>query len=258
MAGHSHARNVAATKAKQDARKAKLNMRLTRGLKVLASKNSNPETNQALANQIKKSRAMGLPKANMEKILKDACGKGKEELILEKIVFEAYYHGTALLIVTETDKNSRTAPEINNIFSKLGGEVKSGAKHLFKEVGLLKINFSNLSLNCDQFEEIIINYDCEDYEFYTEENESGNKTEFYNIYFVVNGFATIAGKLVDELEKFEKTTKSEDGFIAEETIIYVPIEKKKFEGDEEKFKRLITLLEENNDVIGIYHNAVIC
>jgi transcriptional/translational regulatory protein YebC/TACO1 len=255
MAGHSHAKNVAATKAKQDYRKAKINMRLTRTLMVLASKNPNPEINQALANQIKKSRAMGLPKSNIEKVLKDASGKGREELILERIIFEAYYCGIAMLVIVETEKNSRTAPEINNIFSKLGGEVKFGAKHLFKEVGLLKINLSSLILDCDQFEEIIIDYDWEDYEFYTEEDECGDKTEFCNVYFAVNGFGTVAGKMVDELEKLDKDAKSEEGFVAEEAIIYISEEKKKFEGDAEKFKRLIALLEENDDVIGVYHVA---
>ena len=258
MAGHSHAKNVRVTKEKNDKIKAKRNTMLGRALLVAAVGNADPRTNQKLEAEIKRVKSMGLPKENIERVLKIASGS-KEGKTFTQVVYDAYWNKIAFVIVVETDNNSRTAPEIKNIFKSVGGEISSpnSAASFFKKYGLLSVNLKKLTIPKDKIEEILIEYDIEEYEF-DEDEESGES--IIHIYFAVDSFATNVKKIVEDMEKYVKDSKDEEGFIIDEKIIYKPdlmkdSLKELSEDKIESFKGLLDRLENNDDIIDIFHNG---
>ena len=257
MAGHSHAKNVAATKAKQDKIKNKRNTIISKKLEVIASKGADPDTNPTLASAIKKARSMGFSKENIEKVLKNATGKHRDDLTLTKVIYDAYWNNIAIIIVVETDKNSRTAPEITFMLSKSGGAVQlpGAVQYLFQEIGLTTINKSKLSLEETKMEEYIIENGCENCHFYTKEDENGNLTELCDIHFPPKEFATLSNQMTDELATFLKDKKDSDGFVEEESFAWIPYSTELIKGDIDTFRKLINDLEEHDDVVGVYHNG---
>ena len=256
MAGHSHAKNVRVTKEKNDKIKAKRNTMLGRALLVAAAGNADPRTNAKLEAEIKRVKSMGLPKENIERVLKVASGS-KDGKTFTQVVYDAYWNKIAFVIIVETDNNSRTAPEIKSIFKSFGGEIANpnSATSFFKKFGLLSINLNKLSIQEEKVEEILIEYDIEDCEF--DKDHDGDS--IINIYFATDSFATNAKKITEELERYIKNTKDDGGFIIDEKIIYKPDlmkdSLKEIDDDiNESFKVLMDKLENNDDIIDIFHN----
>ena len=113
MAGHSHAKNVRITKEKNDRIKAKRNTMLGRALLVAAAGNPDPRTNAKLEAEIKRVKSMGLPKENIERVLKTAS-KSKEGKKFSQVIYYAHGNKVAFVIIVETD----------NQFSALEGLIK--------------------------------------------------------------------------------------------------------------------------------------
>lgn len=257
MAGHSHAKNVRITKEKNDKIKAKRNTMLGRALLVAAAGNPDPRTNSKLESEIKRVKSMGLPKENIERVLKAASGN-KDGKTFTQVIYDAYWNKIAFVIIVETDNNSRTAPEIKNIFKSHGGEIANpnSAASFFKKFGFLSINLNKLNLSKEKVEEILIEYDIEDCEF----DEDPDENSIINIYFATDSFATNAKKIIEELEKHIKDLKDENGFIIDEKIIYKPDlmkdSLKEISQDKiDSFKTLIDKLENNDDIVDVFHNA---
>ena len=262
MAGHSHASNVAARKNAQGLKKAKKNTMIARKLTVLASQNSDPITNLPLANEMKKARSMGFPKENMDKLLKSASGQ-KTAINIDRIVYDAFWNGIALIIVVETDNNGRTAPQIKSIMNKNGGEVKTpnSVTHIFKEIGLLSINTKKLSILHEKIsilhekiESHAIECGCDDYVINEKDPEDDESNETFNVHFNLKDFANSSKKLVENLENELKD--KECSFVEDHEISWIPQEIKTLSKDKiEAFNKLLDLLEDNDDVINVYHNA---
>lgn len=255
MAGHSHAKNVAARKNAQGLKKAKKNTMIARKLTILASQNPDPATNPTLANEMKKARSMGFAKDNIDKILKSASGQ-KTAVNLDRIVFDAYWNGIALIIVVETDNNARTSPQIKSLLSKNGGEVKApnSVTHLFKEVGLLSINTKKLGLAHDVIENHSIECSCDDYAISEKNADDEDSHETFDVYFDLKDFAASSKKLVESLENELKD--KECSFVEEHEISWIPQEMKTLSKEKiEAFHKLLDAIEDNDDVANVYHNA---
>jgi len=256
MAGHSHAKNVRVTKEKNDRIKAKKNAMLTRALLVAAAKNPDPKTNAKLEAEIKRVKSMGLPKDNIDRALKFASGN-KDGKTFTQVTYDAYWNNIAFVIIVETDNNGRTAPEIKNIFKTLNGDIANpgSASSFFKKYGFLSINLSKLSISREQIEEILIEYDLEDYEF----NEDEEGSEVVDIYLSTNNFATNVKNITEEMEKYLKD-KSESDFIIDEKIVYKPdlskdslkqIQPEKLD----VFNALMDKLDNHDDIFDVFHNC---
>lgn len=255
MAGHSHASNVAARKNAQGLKKAKKNTMIARKLTVLASRNPDPATNLPLANEIKKARSMGFPKENMDKLLKSASGQ-KTLINIDRIVYDAFWNGIGLIIVVETDNNGRTAPQIKSIMNKNGGEVKTpnSVTHMFKEIGLLSINTKKLGISNETIESQAIECGCDDYVINEKDPEDDESNEAFNVHFDLKDFASSSKKLLENLENELKG--KECSFVEDHEISWIPQEIKTLSKDKiEAFNKLLDLLEDNDDVINVYHNA---
>jgi transcriptional/translational regulatory protein YebC/TACO1 len=174
------------------------------------------------------------------------------------VIYYAHWNKVAFVIIVETDNNSRTAPEIKNIFKSHGGEIANpnNAASFFKKFGFLSINLNKLSLKKEKIEEILIEYDIEDCEF----DIDPDSNPIANIYFATSSFATNAKKITDELEKYVKDAKDDSGFVIDEKIIYEPDlmkdSLKEIPNDKiDSFKTLMDKLENNDDIIDIFYNS---
>ena len=133
MSGHSKWSQIKHKKAASDAHKSKTYGKIARMILVAARrKGIDANTNPALRVAIQKAKEANMPSDNIERIIKKAGGKDKEQL--EEMLFEAYGPGgAALLLSAITDNSNRTTSEIKHMLSKHDGNLagKGAAQFLF-------------------------------------------------------------------------------------------------------------------------------
>jgi YebC/PmpR family DNA-binding regulatory protein len=80
----------------------------------------NPDANSRLRAIIQNSKAVNMPKENVERAIKKATDKDTANY--KEILFEGYEpHGIAILIETASDNNNRTVANIRSYFNKCNG-----------------------------------------------------------------------------------------------------------------------------------------
>ncbi len=129
MAGHSHWANIQRTKSKQDAKRGKI---FSKWAKLIMSSartgGGDPSMNLALRYAIERAKADNMPKDSIERAVRKGAGEDGDDR-LEEVLYEAFGPGgVAFMIETLTDNRNRTAPNLRNILSKRGGNLaESGA-----------------------------------------------------------------------------------------------------------------------------------
>ena len=80
----------------------------------------NPEANSRLRAVIQNSKAVNMPKENVERAIKKATDKDTANY--KEVLFEGYApHGIAILVETATDNNNRTVANVRSYFNKCNG-----------------------------------------------------------------------------------------------------------------------------------------
>lgn len=77
MSGHSKWHNIQAKKGKADAARGRIFTKLGREIAVAARNNPNPSTNSKLADIIAKAKAANMPNDNIERSIKQCCGRAR-------------------------------------------------------------------------------------------------------------------------------------------------------------------------------------
>lgn len=81
-----------------------------------------PDANSRLRAVTQNTKAVNMPKYNIERAIKRASDKNQGDY--KKILFEGYApHGIAILIETATDNNTRTVANIRSYFNKCNGSL---------------------------------------------------------------------------------------------------------------------------------------
>lgn len=143
MAGHSHSKNIAVRKGKQDAVRGKLFSKL--GVYIMvAAKNGggDPTTNLRLRYAIDKARSVSMPKEKIERAVLKGTGELEGDL-LEETTYEGYAPGgIAILVDALTDNRARTSGDVRIIFDKNGGNMglPGSVGYLFDRKGLILID----------------------------------------------------------------------------------------------------------------------
>jgi YebC/PmpR family DNA-binding regulatory protein len=233
MAGHSKWANIKHKKALQDKKKGKLFTKFLKEVTVAAQINPDPSINSRLKTAIYKAKRMSVPKENIEKALKKGLSK---EGALQEIIYEAYGpEGVALYIECATDNLVRTVANIRSYLTKCGGMLaKDGSlKFLFQTQSLFQIK--------DTFNEL---QELELMDLGMEESS------FEEGYTYISAPVESFGIIRDYLEKYNFVI--EDAFLEKD-----PIQKKTLSSEAFlKFTKLQDLLEEDEDVQEVYHNAL--
>jgi YebC/PmpR family DNA-binding regulatory protein len=124
MAGHSKWSNIKHRKERQDNKKGKVWSKCSKAIMVAARMGGgDPETNLALRYAIDEAKYANMPKDT----IKRAVAKGSGDTSgadYQDVTYEGYGPGgTAILILSLTDNNTRTVGDVRNIFKKKGGSM---------------------------------------------------------------------------------------------------------------------------------------
>ena len=237
MSGHSKWHNIQNKKGKADAKRGKIFTKIGKEL-ALAIKNggSNPDTNAKLRDVIAKAKAANMPNDNINRAIKKAEGE-LDSVNYEKIVYEGYGpSGVAVIVETLTDNKNRSAGNVRSAFTKGGGNMGTTGcvGFMFQEKGEIVIEKEDR----DEDEMMMLALDAGAEDFAAEE-------EVFIVTTTPEDFGTVREALEAEgIEFLEAAVK-----MVPDT--YTAIN----EDDAKKFQKMLDLLDDDDDVTDVYHNA---
>ena len=239
MSGHSKWHNIQAKKGKADAQRGAVFTKIGREIAIAVREGgANPESNGKLRDIIAKAKANNMPNDNIQRSIKKASGE-LSNVIYEEITYEGYAPGgVAVIVDTISDNRNRTASDIRHCFAKYGGNLGTTGSvgFMFDERGVLVVEREPGS---DEDEMMMIALDAGAEDVKVEE-------EVYEIYTAPNDFSTVR----EALEKQGLTFLSADVQKIPQNTVEVT--------DPDtilKIQKMLDLLEENDDVQNVYHNA---
>ena len=241
MSGHSKWSTIKRKKEKTDGARAKVFTKIGRELAVAVREggSADPNVNSKLKDCIAKAKANNVPNENIERIIKKAAGEGDSNNY-ESITYEGYGpSGTAIIVDTLTDNKNRTAANVRNCFTKGGGNVGTTGcvSYMFDHKGQIIIAKEDCDMDADDLMMMALDAGAEDF---SDEDDS------YEIITAPEDFSQVRESLEKEGIKMAE---------AELTMIpqnYVDITDPEVV---KKFTRIIDMLEEDDDVQAVYHNA---
>ena len=239
MSGHSKWANIKHKKEKTDAQKAKVFTKIGKEITIAVKEGGgDPNSNAKLRDLIAKAKSNNVPNDNIERTIKKAMGGTGENY--EEVVYEGYGPaGVAVIVEATTDNRNRTAGNIRSYFSKYHGNMgQSGCvSFLFEDKGVIVITDEDGKIEEDKLMETALEAGAEDFS-----GEDG----VFEIYTVPEDVYDIAEALKAagyELASAEKTK-------VPSTSVELTSE------DDIKFMGLlIEKLEEDDDVMEVYHNC---
>lgn len=229
---------IAARKGAQDRAKSQIYTRALADV-FIASKSggADPDTNFLLKVAIDRAKKFNVPKDNIDKAIKK--GQGGDGVGYEDINYEGYGpNGVAVFVEASTNNVTRTVANVRNYFNKCGGSlgVSGTLEFIFERKAIFIIPKENIQ-DEDDFTLQMIDAGAED----VEPDED---------IFEVSGPMESFGSIQEKLQEINITPE-------EASLQRIPLNHK--EVDEETAKqidKLLGLLEDDEDVVTVYHNMV--
>jgi len=238
MAGHSHWANIQRTKSKVDAKRGKVFSKWAKLIMAAArTGGSDPSMNLPLRYAIDRAKADNMPKDSIERAVKKGAGE-LEGQQLEEVVYEAYAPGgVALIIEALTDNRNRTAPNIRAVLTKRGGSMANSGSvaYMFKRKAMFVLP-SNVA-DEDTMMEVALENGAED----VTTDEPG----IYGVQAEPEEFMNLTTAFV------EKEWETMDAGLRYVPDNYIPVDADAVD----KIQAIVDLLEEDDDVQAVHHNA---
>lgn len=236
MAGHSHWSKIKRAKGANDAKRGKIWSKIARKIIIAAKNGGDPRDNLALRYVIDEAKSANMPKDTIEKAIKKGTGElGGENY--ENVTYEGYAPGgVALLIEALTNNRARTAPDLRSILEKNGGNLAtSGAVAFqFSKQGIITVKSD--AVEEDALMELALEAGAEDVK---NEGEVLEVITTPAAYQRVRDAVEAAGIPIEAGE-----------------ITYVPLSTVSLDAEQsQRLLKLIDLLEDNDDVQSVSHNA---
>ena len=242
MSGHSKWANIKHKKEKTDAQKAKVFTKIGKEIAVaVKAGGGDPNSNSKLRDLIQKAKANNVPNDNIDRIIKKAAGAGGEEY--EEITYEGYGPGgVAVIVETTTDNRNRTAGNVRSYFNKYKGNMGTSGcvSFLFEDKGVIIVNNEDGDIDEDKLMETALESGAEDF-------SAGDGV--FEIYTVVDDLYAVkealeaAGYPIMSAEK-DKIPSTTVELTAEDDLKFMGL--------------LVEVLEEDDDVMNVYHNWENC
>ena len=239
MSGHSKWANIKHKKEKTDAQKAKVFTKIGKEITIAVKEGGgDPNSNAKLRDLIAKAKSNNVPNDNIERTIKKALGGTGENY--EEVVYEGYGPaGVAVIVEATTDNRNRTAGNVRSYFSKYHGNMgQTGCvSFMFEEKGVIVITDEDGKIDEDKLMETALEAGAEDFS-----GEDG----VFEIYTVP-----------DDVYAIEEALKAEGYEIASAEKTKVPSNTVELTNEDDiKFMTLlIEKLEEDDDVMEVYHNC---
>jgi len=237
MSGHSKWSTIKHKKGALDAKRGKVFTKVLKEITVAArlgggDVNANPRLRLA----VDQAKGNNMPKDNWERAIKKGTGE-LEGVTYEEVVYEAYGPGgVAILVEAMTDNKNRTTPEVRSYFTKFGGELgaQGSVAYLFTKQGEIVVEPEILE---DRIMEVALEAGADD--VINDEGEAWIIKTSPEAYQAVKD-AVDAAKLP----------------VIEAKLIMAPSTSTALEGSKlTSFLKLVDLLEDNDDVQNVWHNA---
>ncbi|MBQ7829253.1 MAG: YebC/PmpR family DNA-binding transcriptional regulator [Clostridia bacterium] len=239
MSGHSKWANIKHKKEKTDAQRAKVFTKIGKEITIAVNEGGgDPNSNAKLRDLIAKAKSNNVPNDNIERTIKKALGGSGENY--EEVVYEGYGPaGVAVIVEATTDNRNRTAGNIRSYFSKYHGNMgQTGCvSFMFEEKGVIVITDEDGEIDEDQLMETALEAGAEDF--------SGEEGVF-EIYTVPDDVYAISEALKAAGYEIASAEKSK---VPSTTVELTSEDDIKFMG------LLIEKLEEDDDVMEVYHNC---
>lgn len=238
MSGHNKWSKIKHVKAKNEAANAKVFTKILRELAVAVKEGgADPNSNNKLKNVIAKAKAVNMPNDNVNRVIKKTSGE-LDSINYNSIMYEGYGPaGSAVMVDVLTDNKNRTAGELRHYFDKFGGSlgVSNSVSYLFNRIGEI-IVLKGEGSSDDDIMMLGLEAGADDVEI--------NDT-YYRIVTNPESFYAV--------KDFLETNKLE---IAEADINFVPTNYLDLPQDKlTSFGKLISALEDNDDVQQVFHNV---
>ena len=239
MSGHSKWHNIQAKKGKADAARGKIFTKIGREIAIAVREGGpDPNVNGKLRDIIAKAKANNMPNDNIQRSIKKASGEGGG-VNYEEFSYEGYAPGGVAVIVNlVTDNRNRTSSDIRHIFDKNGGSLGTtgSVSYQFDNKGVIVIEREP---DMDEDDIMMKAMDAGAEDMKTEEDA-------FVIYTAPNDFSAVREALENEGLSFLSADKQ---MVPQNTI--------KVDDPETvaKIQKLLDMLEDNDDVTEVYHNA---
>ena len=239
MSGHSKWANIKHKKEKTDAQRAKVFTKIGKEITIAVKEGGgDPNSNAKLRDLIAKAKSNNVPNDNIERTIKKAMGGTGENY--EEVVYEGYGPaGVAVIVEATTDNRNRTAGNVRSYFSKYHGNMgQTGCvSFMFEEKGVIVITDEDGKIEEDVLMETALEAGAEDFS-----GEDG----VFEIYTVP-----------DDVYDIEEALKAAGYEIASAEKTKVPSTTVELTNEDDiKFMSLlIEKLEEDDDVMEVYHNC---
>ena len=237
MSGHSKWKNIMHKKEKTDLQRAKIFTKIGKEMAIAVREGGpDPVSNSKLKDLIQKAKSNNVPNDTIDRIIKKAAGDN-DGANYESINYEGYGpSGVAVIVEATTDNRNRTGADMRHYFDKFGGNLGQPGcvSYLFSAKGLIVIEADGVDEEKLMDDALTAGAD----DILSEEGA-------FEIYTAPEDFSAVCEYLENAGYKFAS---------AEQTKIpanYVTLTE---EDDITKMNRLLEMLEDNDDVMNVWHN----
>ena len=237
MSGHSKWSTIKHKKGALDAKRGKVFTRVLKEITVAARLGGGDvAANPRLRLAVDLAKANNMPKENWERAIKKGTGE-LEGVAYEEVLYEGYGPGgAAILVEALTDNKNRTTPEIRSYFSKFGAELgaSNSVSYMFVKQGQIVVEPEVAE---DKVMEVALEAGADDVQ--DEDGAWVISTDPANYQVVKDAVDAAALPLIEA--KIIRTS-----------AVKVTLADDKLKS----FLKLIDLLEDNDDVQNVWHNAL--
>lgn len=228
-----------AKKEKNDAAKGKIFTIIGREIAVAVKEGGpDPENNSKLRDVIAKAKANNMPNDTIDRGIKKAAGDASA-VNYEVVTYEGYGpSGTAIIVDALTDNKNRTAANVRNAFTKGHGNIgtQGCVSYMFDKKGQIIIAKEDCDTDPDELMMMALDAGAEDF---SEEEDS------YEIITDPNDFSAVR----ESLEAAGIPMADADVTMIPQTYVELTDEQ-----DLYNINKILSLLEEDDDVQVVYHN----
>ena len=240
MAGHSKWANIKHKKERTDSKRGKIFTKIGREIAVAVKEGgSDPSSNSKLKDVIAKAKSNNMPNDTINRSIKKAAGE-LGSINYESVMYEGYGPGgVAVIVEALTDNRNRTAGEVRHSFDKNGGSLGATGcvAWMFERKGVLAIEKSD-SIDEDDLMMTALEAGALDM-------ETGE--DVYEITTDIASFSTVYETLENSGYIF---LIAELQLVPENTVDIT-------EENEESVQKMLDMLDDNDDVQNVYHNAIL-
>ena len=239
MSGHSKFANIKHKKEKNDAAKGKIFTIIGREIAVAVKEGGpDPSNNFKLAKVIAKAKSNNMPNETIERGIKKAAGD-LGNVNFQYNTYEGYGPGgIAIIVDTLTDNLNRTAANVRSAFTKGNGSIGTPGcvSFMFDRKGQIIIDKEDCDLTADDLMMIVLDAGADDIR---EEEDS---------------FEILTAE--EDFDAVEKALKDEGIVLASSEVTMIPKNYVKVTDETviKQIRRILDILDDDDDVQAVYHN----